>query len=42
MTSTALLVMDVHRVLTGKVFPRQANVVGIAGWTANLPRTAAG
>ena len=33
---------EVHRVLTGKVFPRQADVVSIADWTANLPRTAAG
>jgi nicotinamidase-related amidase len=31
---------EVHRVLTGKVFPRQADVVSIAGWT--LARTAAG
>ena len=33
---------EVHRVLTGKVFPRQAGVVSIADWTATLPRTAAG
>ncbi len=33
---------EVHRVLTAKVFPRQAEVVSVAGWTANLPRTAAG
>jgi len=36
---------EVHRVLTGKVFPRQAGVVSIADWTASLAasaRTAAG
>jgi len=26
----------VHRVLTEKVFPRQADVVSIADWTASL------
>jgi nicotinamidase-related amidase len=33
---------EVHRVLMEKVFPRQADVVGIADWTASLARTAAG
>ena len=36
---------EVHRVLTGKVFPRQRGVVSIADWTASLAasaRTAAG
>ena len=36
---------EVHRVLTEKVFPRQAGVAGIADWTATLAipvRTAAG
>jgi hypothetical protein len=27
---------EVHRVLTGKVFPRQAEVMTIAEWTAGL------
>jgi hypothetical protein len=27
---------EVHRVLTEKVFPRQADVVSIADWTASL------
>jgi nicotinamidase-related amidase len=27
---------EVHRVLTGKVFARQADVVGVAEWTASL------
>jgi nicotinamidase-related amidase len=27
---------EVHRVLTGKVFPRQAEVITIAQWTASL------
>ena len=27
---------EVHRVLTGKVFPRQATVTTIADWTASL------
>jgi hypothetical protein len=27
---------EVHRVLTEKVFPRQADVVRIADWTASL------
>jgi nicotinamidase-related amidase len=27
---------EVHRVLLGKVFPRQADVVDIAGWSAEL------
>jgi len=27
---------EVHRVLTQKVFPRQAEVVSVAGWTAGL------
>ena len=33
---------EVHRVLTEKVFPRQADVVRIADWTASLAATAAG
>jgi nicotinamidase-related amidase len=33
---------EVHRVLTEKVFPRQADVVSIADWTAGLTTTAAG
>jgi nicotinamidase-related amidase len=28
---------EVHQVLTGKVFPRQADVVTVAEWTAQLP-----
>jgi len=31
---------EVQRVLMEKVFPRQADVVSIAEWTASLPRTA--
>lgn len=27
---------EVHRVLTGKVFPRQADVVTVGEWTAKL------
>ena len=33
---------EVHRVLTEKVFPRQADVVSVADWTASLATTAAG
>jgi nicotinamidase-related amidase len=33
---------EVHRVLTEKVFPRQADVVSIADWTASLATAAAG
>jgi len=33
---------EVHRVLTEKVFPRQADVISIADWTAGLATTAAG
>jgi nicotinamidase-related amidase len=33
---------EVHRVLTEKVFPRQADVVRIADWTASLATAAAG
>ncbi len=33
---------EVHRVLTEKIFPRQADVISIAGWTAGLAKTAAG
>jgi nicotinamidase-related amidase len=33
---------EVHRVLLEKVFPRQAEVVGIADWTASLAKPAAG
>ena len=33
---------EVHRVLLEKVFPRQANVVRIADWTASLATTGAG
>jgi nicotinamidase-related amidase len=33
---------EVHRVLTAKVFPRQADVVRVADWTASLAATAAG
>ena len=33
---------EVHRVLLEKVFPRQADVVRIADWTASLATTAAG
>ncbi len=33
---------EVHRVLTEKVYPRQADVMSIADWTASLARTAAG
>jgi nicotinamidase-related amidase len=29
---------EVHRVLTGKVFPRQAEVLTVAEWTARLPQ----
>jgi nicotinamidase-related amidase len=29
---------EVHRVLTEKVFPRQAEVTTVADWTARLPR----
>jgi hypothetical protein len=32
MDATVLLVMDVHRVLTEKVFPRQAEVSTVAQW----------
>jgi nicotinamidase-related amidase len=32
---------EVHRVLTERVFPRQADVVRIADWTASLARAAA-
>jgi nicotinamidase-related amidase len=33
---------EVHGVLTEKVFPRQADVAGIADWTASLATAAAG
>lgn len=33
---------EVHRVLTEKVFPRQADVTGIAGWTESLAKPTAG
>ena len=33
---------EVHRVLLEKVFPRQADVVSIADWTASLATTGAG
>ena len=33
---------EVHRVLTEKLFPRQADVLAIADWTASLARPAAG
>jgi nicotinamidase-related amidase len=33
---------EVHRVLLEKVFPRQAEVVGIAEWAASLAKPAAG
>jgi nicotinamidase-related amidase len=33
---------EVHRVLTGKVFPRQADVLSIADWTGRLARPPAG
>jgi len=33
---------EVHRVLLEKVFPRQAEVVRVADWTASLARAAAG
>jgi nicotinamidase-related amidase len=33
---------EVHRVLLQKVFPRQADVVSIADWTASLATTGAG
>jgi isochorismate hydrolase len=33
---------EVHRVLLEKVFPRQADVVRIADWTASLATTGAG
>ena len=33
---------EVHRVLTEKVFPRQADILSIADWTASLARPAAG
>jgi hypothetical protein len=36
MDATVLLVMDVHRVLTEKVFPRQAEVSTVARWAAQL------
>jgi nicotinamidase-related amidase len=29
---------EVHRVLTGKVFPRQATVQTVAAWVESLPR----
>ena len=29
--------LEVHQVLTGKVFPRQADVLTVAEWTAQLP-----
>jgi nicotinamidase-related amidase len=28
---------EVHRVLTGKVFPRQADVMTVEQWTSSLP-----
>ena len=33
---------EVHRVLTGKVYPRQADVLSIAEWTQSLVKPAAG
>jgi nicotinamidase-related amidase len=33
---------EVHRVLTGKVYPRQADVLSIAEWTQSLAKPAAG
>jgi nicotinamidase-related amidase len=33
---------EVHRVLTEKVFPAQAEVVDVAGWAATLERPPAG
>jgi nicotinamidase-related amidase len=33
---------DVHQVLMEKVFPRQAEVTGIAGWTASLHEAGSG
>jgi hypothetical protein len=33
---------EVHRVLTDKVYPRQADVLGIAEWTESLAKPAAG
>jgi nicotinamidase-related amidase len=33
---------EVHRVLTEKVFPRQADIVRVADWTVSLAATAAG
>ena len=33
---------EVHRVLTGKVYPRQAGVLSIAEWTQSLFKPAAG
>jgi nicotinamidase-related amidase len=33
---------EVHRVLTEKVFPRQADVLSVADWTASLAKAAAG
>ena len=33
---------EVHRVLTGKVYPRQADVLRIAEWTQSLVKPAAG
>jgi nicotinamidase-related amidase len=33
---------EVHRVLMEKVFPRQADVVSTADWTAGLERTGTG
>ena len=32
---------EVHRVLTGKVYPRQAGVLSIAEWTQSLVKQAA-
>ncbi len=33
---------EVHRVLTGKMYPRQADVLSIAEWTQSLAKPAAG
>jgi nicotinamidase-related amidase len=33
---------EVHRVLTDKVYPRQADVLSIAEWTQSLTKPAAG
>jgi nicotinamidase-related amidase len=33
---------EVHRVLTGRVYPRQADVLSIAEWTQSLAKPAAG